>query len=234
MGLDIERIKAICFDVDGTLSDTDDSMVQKLTTSLRKVFFWIPPWKVKKAARKLVMFAESPANAVYRLMDWMHIDPLIAYLFNKISKNSKGSRRKHYWIIRGTDHMLKALAEHYPLSVVSARDGHTTEQFLTQFQLVEMFQAIVTAQTCTYTKPYPHPMLHASELMGVAPENCLMVGDTVVDILAGKRAGMQTLGVLCGFGTENELRRAGADSIVETTTSLTHLLDIPVTYPTAD
>jgi phosphoglycolate phosphatase len=41
-----------------------------------------------------------------------------------------------------------------------------------------------------------------------------MIGDTTVDILAGNRAGAQTVGVLCGFGTEDELRKAGADLIV--------------------
>ena len=38
--------------------------------------------------------------------------------------------------------------------------------------------------------------------MGVAPGNVLMVGDTTVDIRAGKAAGAQTVGVLCGFGQE--------------------------------
>jgi phosphoglycolate phosphatase-like HAD superfamily hydrolase len=42
-----------------------------------------------------------------------------------------------------------------------------------------------------------------------------MIGDTTVDILAGKAAGAQTVGVLCGFGEEAELRRAGADLIVK-------------------
>ena len=51
----------------------------------------------------------------------------------------------------------------------------------------------------------------AAQQMQVKPEECLMVGDTTVDIRAGKSAGAQTVGVLCGFGTERELRRAGAD-----------------------
>ncbi|MPN00756.1 Phosphoglycolate phosphatase [bioreactor metagenome] len=51
--------------------------------------------------------------------------------------------------------------------------------------------------------------------MQVPAQNCLMIGDTTVDILAGKAAGAQTVGVLCGFGEEGELRRAGADLIVK-------------------
>jgi phosphoglycolate phosphatase-like HAD superfamily hydrolase len=53
-----------------------------------------------------------------------------------------------------------------------------------------------------------------------------MVGDTVVDIHAGKRAGAQTVGVLCGFGTAGELQRAGADMILENTAELARILHL--------
>lgn len=110
--------------------------------------------------------------------------------------------------------LLALLQERYPQTIVSARDDRTTELFLSQFELAKFFRAVVTAQTCEYTKPFPHPVLHAAEAMGLKAEECVMIGDTTVDILAGKRAGAQTIGLLCGFGTEDELRRVGADLIV--------------------
>jgi phosphoglycolate phosphatase-like HAD superfamily hydrolase len=51
-----------------------------------------------------------------------------------------------------------------------------------------------------------------------------MIGDTTVDIRAGKAAGAQTVGVLCGFGEEEELRRAGADLILPKTPHLADFL----------
>lgn len=47
-----------------------------------------------------------------------------------------------------------------------------------------------------------------------------MIGDTTVDMRAGKAAGAQTLGVLCGFGEEDELKQLGADLIVKSTSDL--------------
>jgi len=91
---------------------------------------------------------------------------------------------------------------------------------LDQFELTGLFHSIATAQTCPYTKPLPDPVLWAAERMGVPPANCLMVGDTAVDVRAGKLAGTQTVGVLCGFGREAELRRAGADLILPHTAAL--------------
>jgi phosphoglycolate phosphatase-like HAD superfamily hydrolase len=60
--------------------------------------------------------------------------------------------------------------------------------------------------------------------MNVSPKDCLMIGDTTVDIRAGKSAGAQTVGVLCGFGEEYELRKMGADEILEDTTKLLDIL----------
>jgi phosphoglycolate phosphatase len=51
-----------------------------------------------------------------------------------------------------------------------------------------------------------------------------MVGDTTVDIRAGRAAGAQTVGVLCGFGEEAELRRQGADLILPSTADLDEVL----------
>ena len=120
--------------------------------------------------------------------------------------------------------MLVQLHTRYPLAVVSARDEAGTLTFMEQYELYSYFSTIVTSQTCIYTKPFPDPILWAAEKMGVAAENCLMVGDTTVDMRAGKAAGAQTVGVLCGFGTERELRRAGADLIIKSTHELLDLL----------
>ena len=51
-----------------------------------------------------------------------------------------------------------------------------------------------------------------------------MIGDTTVDILAGKRAGAQTVGVLCGFGEQRELEQTGANAIIAHTADLWQLL----------
>jgi phosphoglycolate phosphatase-like HAD superfamily hydrolase len=52
-----------------------------------------------------------------------------------------------------------------------------------------------------------------------------MIGDTTVDIRAGKSAGAQTVGVLCGFGEEKELRNMGADLILSNTHQLAEVLN---------
>ncbi len=219
MHLDLKRIQAICFDVDGTLSDTDDCWVGRLAN-------WLRPLGAQRAhrlARWLVMGAETPANWLYEMLDRLHLDDEAARLADWLFRHRAASN-DHFTLIEGVDRLLASLQERYPLAVVSARDEKATLSFLGQFGLRGYFRAIATAHTCVHTKPFPHPVLWAAEQMGVEPFQCLMVGDTVVDIRAGKAAGAQTVGVLCGFGRQAELRRAGADWILETTAHLGDIL----------
>jgi phosphoglycolate phosphatase len=60
--------------------------------------------------------------------------------------------------------------------------------------------------------------------LGVPVERCLVVGDTTVDVAAAQAAGARSAAVLCGFGTQDELERAGATLILKTTSELRHWL----------
>jgi N-acetyl-D-muramate 6-phosphate phosphatase len=224
MGLEKSKIRALCFDVDGTLSDTDDQFVEKLVHWLDPVSFIFPQKDVRPFARRFVMFTESPGNLAYDLTDRVGIDGLMAAFGDRIYRLGLGKGPKPFLLIPGVKEMLVALKARYPMAVVSARGERSTGWFLDQFDLAPLFDCVVTAQTCQYTKPRPDPILYAAEQMGVPPQECLMVGDTTVDILSAKAAGAQSVGVLCGFGEEGELTRAGANLILNTTADITQEL----------
>ena len=226
MPIDLARVKAICFDVDGTLSNTDDQFVQKLVRILTPVRFMYHQQDVHPFARRLIMFTEGPGNWVYHLADWMGWDDKIVALGDRLYEMGIGQTDKPFLLVNGVREMLVTLREHFPLSIISARGRKSTFRFLFQFELLPFFTAVATGQTCTHTKPYPEPIEWAAKKMDVPASACLMVGDTVSDILAGKKAGAQTVGVLCGFGTEKELRKAGADLIIENTPDLGDLFSI--------
>lgn len=223
MTFDLARVKGLCFDVDGTLSDTDDAYVARLSRMLHPLRFLFRGRDPARFSRWLVMVTESPLNALYHWLDRNSLDDEFARLFSRLARSGK-ARQKKFWLMHGTLDLLLTVRERYPLTVVSARDAETTGRFLSQFDLEKFFGAVVTSQTCEFTKPFPHPVRHAVECMGLAPEACVMIGDTTVDILAGKRAGAQTIGLLCGFGTIEELRKAGADLIVNDLEELKQVL----------
>jgi N-acetyl-D-muramate 6-phosphate phosphatase len=224
--IDVSRVRAVLFDVDGTLSDTDDHMVDQVSRFLEPVSWLFKNRDPQSFARWLVLAMETPANFLYGLADKVGLDGPLSRIYDLISRRSRAFKTKHnrFWIIPGIKEMLTALNKTYPMGVVSARDALTTRHFLENFDLLGFFKVIVTSQTCKHTKPYPDPVLYAAEELGVAAKNCLIVGDTIVDVHAGKAAGAQTVAVLCGFGTQRELKRAGADLLLERTPALIEIL----------
>ncbi len=222
MAIDLSRVKGLCFDVDGTLSDTDDVWVAQLAQSLRFARFLFKKGDPRPFARWFVMATETPMNGMYHLMDRLSLDDNIASLYSKLNQKRKNKIRP-FQLMKGAYELLEYVNTRYPLTVVSARDDASTRRFLDQFGLGGLFRAVVTNQTCEYTKPFPHPVRCAAESMGLKPEECIMIGDTTVDILAGKTAGAQTVGLLCGFGEEKELIRAGADLICKDLVELREL-----------
>lgn len=219
MPLDLTRIDALCFDVDGTLSDTDNLYVQKVSRFVPRFLFKEP----LQAARRFVMWIEAPGNALLSFTDRLGLDDEMVAVLNWLARRRRRSS-KEFLLVPGVEEMLMQLYGSYPMAVVSARDEHGTMAFLEKFDLAKYFDAIITGLSAEHTKPYPDPILLAAQKMNTAPENCLMIGDTTVDVRAGKSAGAQVVGVLCGFGEEAELKKMGADLILSDTPKLLEVL----------
>ncbi len=223
-GLNLARIRAICFDIDGTLADTDDAMALRLTAWLRPLARLVPNADTPRLARRLVMATEGPANLAYALADRLYLDELAAPFLDAIHRLRGEGRPSRFLLIPGIHEALTALRRRYRLALVSARDRRGVEAFLEHFGLGSHFDCVATARTCRRTKPHPAAVLWVATQLGLPPQALLMVGDTTVDIRAGRAAGSQTIGVLCGFGERGELERAGADVILDSTADLPQLL----------
>ncbi|HEY43276.1 MAG TPA: HAD family hydrolase [Anaerolineae bacterium] len=221
---DPSRVEAICFDIDGTLVDTDDAYVQRLLRALYPLGFLMSEERRRRLARRLVMAAETPANAITTLLDRLSLDHTLRAVLNTLHR-LRGEKEPHdIMLISGIRPMLETLVEHYPLAIVTAREEQSTENFLGATKLRPFFRCVVTARTCHRAKPHPAPVCWAASQMGVSTQACIMVGDTTVDMRAGISAGAQAVGVLCGFGKRHELERAGAHLILKSTAELEEML----------
>jgi len=221
---DPDRVEAICFDIDGTLADTDDAYVQRLTRALNPLSFLMSDEARQRLARRLIMAAETPVNTITTLLDRLFLNQTLGTVRNTLHRLRGEKGPQDIMLIPGVRTMLEALAVHYPLAIVTAREERSAENFLRATKLKPLFHCVATARTCSRAKPHPAPVRWAAKQIEVFPEACVVVGDTTVDIRAGAAAGAQTVGVLCGFGQHHELERAGANLILENTAELTEVL----------
>ena len=82
MGIQVEQVRAILFDIDGTLSDSDDLMVQRVERFLKPFYYFSSNEKLHTTARWLVMAVESPGNFIYNLADRFDLDSMFIKMMN--------------------------------------------------------------------------------------------------------------------------------------------------------
>ena len=102
-----------------------------------------------------------------------------------------------------------------PMAVITNKPTEFSLAILEGLGLSGFFKAVFGGDSLPERKPQPAPLLAAAELCGVTAGRCLMVGDSRVDVLAGKAAGMKTCGYTAGFRGRRELEEAGADFLIE-------------------
>ena len=214
--LEKDKIKAILFDLDGTLMDTDDQAVEALARRLQRLRLG----RAHKTARRLVMASETPGNAMMTLVDMLGLDGHLMAFTNRLRRWRGLHTPSDFRIMAGAAEMLADLHGRYRLAVVTTRGRSEAEAFLDQYDLGDLFDVVVTRESTWRLKPHPAPIQHASQSLETSVEQCVMVGDTPVDVKSARRAGAWAAAVLCGFGKLGELEKAGAHVVLEHTANL--------------
>lgn len=127
----------------------------------------------------------------------------------------------------GIDELLHYLKDsHYQLAIVSNNSRGTIDFGLRQLGLEGVFDLILSCDDVAYRKPNPEGLIKAMTLLGAKQEECLFIGDSSNDILAGKNAGVDS--VLVGWTAleKNALLALNPDYYVERPVELLQIIGI--------
>jgi HAD superfamily hydrolase (TIGR01509 family) len=104
-------------------------------------------------------------------------------------------------------------------STATTKSSETARAILTQFGLVSNFDHVQGTDGFA-SKPEPLVIFKSLELLGVAPSECLMIGDAAPDMEAGRRAGVHTCAVSWGYGNQDAMREHQPNYWVESPAAL--------------
>jgi HAD superfamily hydrolase (TIGR01509 family) len=214
-------MRALIFDLDGTLIDTVYAHVFAWQTTLQEAGLPVEAWKIH---RRIGMSGGLFTMALAREMGRPIEDEEAARLQDRHGRlflEMHPSRTALPGARELLDHLRKA-----GMSWAIATSGRHPEIDASLAAIgVSDSDVVVDRGDVRRAKPEPDVFLLAAERLGVAPDLCYVVGDAIWDLLAARRAKMLSLGLLTGGYGEQELLSAGAFRVFRDTAELLTMLD---------
>ncbi len=212
-------VKAILLDLDGTIVDSKRAYLEAVKTAFSAL-------GVKTVDIGVV--TEIPR----RMEQNLPIDDLLngidarKFLKTYLDAYYKATPKKSS-PMPDVSETLEKLSQRAKLAVITMRHVPKQEIIdeLRNHGLAKYFDFVITALETPAPKPSPDALIICSQKMAVKTEECMVVGDSVADIRAGKKAGVRTVAVLSGLFSSAELKRENPDFILESLRPLPDLLE---------
>jgi len=188
-----EGLRAVLFDLDGTLLDTAPDMcgaINRLRAQegLEPLDYQSLRLHVSHGAARLVAVGFGcDSGARFESLRRRFLD----LYRERLCESTR--------LFDGLDEVLRTLEWlGMPWGVVTNKPGWLTNPLMDRLGLGSRAACVISGDTLPERKPHPRPLLHAADLIGIPPAACAYIGDAERDIQAGRAAGMRT--VVAGFG----------------------------------
>ncbi len=128
-------------------------------------------------------------------------------------------------LMPGTRRVLRVLARHYVLGLVTSGNRARVRGQLRKFGFARTFRAAVFAEDARHKKPHPAALKVALARLRRKPKECVYVGDSPEDMEMARRGGVRAIAVLGPFPNHERLRASGADALLESVAELPKALE---------
>lgn len=210
-------VSAVLFDLDGTLADSAGDLA--LALNRVRADAGLPPVPdahlrahASSGARGLLQagMGISPGHADYDALR----EAFLAHYTTCLAETTR--------LFDGVAALLDGIeARGLPWGIVTNKHTRFTQPVVTALALAPRAGVVVSGDTTPHAKPHPAPLLHAAQVLRVAPGECVYVGDDLRDVEAGRAAGMPT--IVAGYGY---MGTGGDPANWQATGTIIHPLDL--------
>ena len=213
----MKPISAILFDLDGTLIDSRED----ITASVNEVrgLCNLPPFPVEKVAGLVGLGIRVLLGRALGEGSELPVDEAVT-LFRSHYRQHCLDRTRLYDGVDETLQNLSALA----LGVVSNKPEEFCRKILEGLGVANRFGVILGGDSTGEKKPHPEPIYQALKSLGALPAETIIVGDSPIDVAAGRQAGLRTCGVTYGLVSTEELLEAGPNHLIQGFAELTDVI----------
>ncbi|MEM1096484.1 MAG: HAD family phosphatase [Bacteroidota bacterium] len=217
----LDAFDAVCFDLGGTLVDSEPLHEQAIQHVC-------DPHGVTLTPEDYVALkgATTYANFAYIIAQYQLTDVTVEAMVEAKRAIFPALLRQALTPIPGADAFLREVKARVPyIGLVTTSPRHTQQMATDRFGWTALFDAIVTVDDVTDAKPHPEPYLTAASRLGIRPERCLVLEDSISGIRSAVAAGMTVVALTTSFSA-GQVREAGASHASDGYPALQRHLDL--------
>lgn len=215
--------QCLLFDLDGTLVDSRADLANSVNLTLAEIGRETLP-----DARVLNFVGEGARLLVERALratqDGGPQNADIDVALEIFRRHYREHLLDHTRVYPEVEQTLAQL-DHIPKAVVTNKPYDFTTALLEGVGLLSRFEVVLGGDSLEERKPSPMMLVEATRRLGARASECLMIGDSRVDVEAGRAASMKTCGYIPGFRGRTELVEAGVDYVIERFSELCMLVE---------
>jgi len=216
--LRLQNVKAVLFDLDGTLVDSSEAIIKAVEKVLE--------------SRGLTCNRDKVARMI-----WLPLENIFGVIAPNLSEQEIWQLvyeyRKYYMahhlentIIHPSAQMVlgRLKAKGFKLGIITTKYREPVMDVLSHFGIAELFDTVVTGYEVMRHKPAPDIVLEAAKRLRVDPKQCVVVGDSPLDVQAGKQAGSFTIGVASKTYVKKQLKSTKPTAIIKKLEAIQEIL----------
>lgn len=215
-GVRIVMIKAVVFDVDGVLIDSNETIVEAYQKTARKLGLRIP------SPKEVTDLMGRPLIEIVKAL-WANADvELYTEEYRRLFLDGDLIIPE----IKGAVDVLRQIrGSGFKIGAVSGKIMFFIEKHLKEAGFdIDWFGTIVSFETTRKHKPDPEPLIYAINKLDAKPEETVYVGDAISDYECAKNAKVTYVAVLTGSLTREDLEKLGVNNIINSVAELPNLL----------
>jgi pyrophosphatase PpaX len=214
----LQNIKAVLFDLDGTLVDSSEAIIE----AVEKVL------ELKGLACNRAEVARMigvPLENIFGVLAPDLSEQEIWQLVHEYRKYYMVHHLENTTIHQSTQMVLRKLkTKGFKLGIITGKYREPVMDVLSHFGIAELFDVVVTGYEVIKHKPAPDIVLEAAKRLGISPKQCVVVGDSPLDVQAGNQAGSFTVGVISKNYVRKQLESAKPTVIIEKLEAISEIL----------
>ena len=207
-------LKALIFDLDGTLADTLPAIAEAVNMTLAQLGY---PSRTEQEIRGFI--GQGPKHLISEsLPSYIHSSDstVLDKALDLYNQNYAKTYLHTDKLYDGIGDAILKLSQHYKIAVLSNKQDAYVKELVDQLLPKGICSIARGTVNGIPAKPDPTIALQIVEEFGVMPSECMLIGDSEIDILTAENAGLDILSVSWGYVSKTKLIMKGAQEIIDT------------------